>query len=170
MATQEHPVQPSQQQTPAPQPPEHPLTQLQRRMSQMFDDVFGHRGSFWNLPTLDSGPDWLADFNPRMDVTDDPAELTITVEIPGIEEKDIDVSLTDNLLTIKGEKHAESEEKGKDFLRRERSYGTFRRSMRVGPEIDASKVDATFKNGVLRVTLPKTPAAQKAARKIPIHS
>jgi HSP20 family protein len=154
---------------PVPQPSEHPITQFQRRMGQLFDDFIGNWGPGWNLPSLDMGGDWLGGFNPRMDVSDDGKEVSITVEVPGIAEKDIEVTLTDNLLTIKGEKRRESEQKGKDFLRRERSYGSFRRSLRVGPEIDASKVKASFKDGVLHVSLPKSPAAQQRTHKIPIQ-
>jgi HSP20 family protein len=151
---------------PAPTGPEHPLTLFQHRMSQLFDDFFGN----WNLPSLDGGRDWLGGFNPRMDVTDDGRQLKVTVELPGLDEKDIEVTLTDNLLTIKGEKREESEEKGKDWLRHERSYGSFRRSLRLGREIDAGKVKASFRNGVLHLVLPKTAAAQEQVHKIPIHS
>lgn len=151
-------------------PSEHPLAQFQRRMFNLFDDVFGSWGQGWELPSLDSGSGWFAGFNPRMDVTDDGKELVITVEVPGIQEKDIEVTLLDNLLTIKGEKHAENEQKGKDYLRHERTFGAFRRSLRVGPEVDAAEIKAAFKDGVLTVTLPKTATAQKEARRIPIHS
>lgn len=150
-------------------PSEHPLTQFQRMMN-LFNDAFTNWGLGWDMFPLDSTVGQLSSFNPRMDVEDDGKQLVVTVEVPGIQEKDVEVTLTDNLLTIKGEKHTQSEQKGRDFLRRERSYGSFRRSLRVGPEVDAGKVKASFKDGVLHVTLPKTPAAQKEARKIPIQS
>lgn len=107
---------------------------------------------------------------PRTDVAETDKDYEITVELPGLEEKDIDVSVTDDVLTIKGEKKQEHEEKRKDYHLTERSFGSFFRSVALPPGVDGAKADAKFKNGVLTVTLPKTTQAQSKVKKIDIKS
>jgi HSP20 family protein len=102
----------------------------------------------------------LGEWAPSMDISETKENLVAKVEVPGMEEKDIQVSLQENLLTIKGEKRQEKEEKEERYHRVERSYGAFMRSVRLPVAVDASRVTATFKNGLLTVTLPKTPAAK----------
>jgi HSP20 family protein len=96
---------------------------------------------------------------PRIDVSETGKEMTLTVELPGVDEKDIDVSLSGKQLTIKGEKKSEQEEKkdeeGRVFHRVERSYGAFQRTMTLPFDVEPEKVSAQFKDGVLTVTLPK---------------
>jgi HSP20 family protein len=111
---------------------------------------------------------------PRVDVSETDKEVTLTVELPGVEEKDIDVSLTGDQLTIKGEKKSEHEDKkdeeGRVFHRVERSFGSFQRTMTVPYDVDPDQVSAQFKDGVLKITLPK-PAdteAKSQPRKIEI--
>jgi HSP20 family protein len=87
-----------------------------------------------------------------------------------MDEKDIDVSLTRDTLTIKGEKKEEKEEQGKDYYRMERSYGSFTRSVPLPVEVDTDKVQATFKKGVLDITLPKTARAIQETKKVPVKS
>jgi HSP20 family protein len=110
----------------------------------------------------------LGDWIPSMDISETKENLVAKVEVPGMEQKDIQISLQENLLTIKGEKRQEKEEKEERYHRVERSYGAFTRSVRLPVAVDASKVTATFKNGLLTVTLPKTPAAKGTA--IPIKA
>jgi HSP20 family protein len=111
---------------------------------------------------------------PRIDVSETDKEMTLTVELPGVEEKDIEVSLSGNQLTIKGEKKSGQEEKkdeeGRVFHRVERSYGAFQRTMTVPFDVEPDKVAAQFKDGVLTVTLPKPQAAmdKPQARKIEV--
>src|SRR5262249_59273404 len=93
----------------------------------------------------------------------------ITAELPGMDEKDIDVKFSDGTLTIKGEKQGEREEKKKDFYLSERRYGSFQRSFAVPAGVDADRIAANFKNGVLTVTLPKTPRAQTSEKRIPVR-
>ena len=102
----------------------------------------------------------LGDWAPSMDVSETKESLVCKVEVPGMEQKDIQISLQENLLTIKGEKRQEKEEKDEHYHRIERSYGAFTRSLRLPVAVDAGKVTATVKSGVLTVTLPKTPAAK----------
>ena len=143
---------------------EDPFVALQNQVNQVFDH-------FFNGFAL--SPLWGSDlrtgaFNPRLDFTETDKEYRITVELPGLDEKDVDLSLANNILTIKGEKKQEKEEKRKDFYRMERAYGTFSRSIPVPDGVDIEKVDASFKKGLLVISLPKSEDAQKERKKIPI--
>ena len=97
---------------------------------------------------------------PSMDVSETKDAVMVKAEVPGMDPKDIQISLQEQLLTIKGEKHMEKEEKEERYFRMERTYGAFTRSVRLPMAVDGSKVSATFKNGLLMITLPKTPAAK----------
>ena len=110
----------------------------------------------------------FGEWMPKVDLTDTNDMLVVKAEIPGIEPKEIALTLQDQVLTIKGEKKHEKEEKDEHYFRAERSYGAFARSLRLPVPVDGSKVTASFKNGVLTVTLPKTPAAKGTA--IPIKA
>ena len=133
--------------TPLRRAEESPFLALHREMNRMFDDF--SRG--FDLSPFDGG--WSWGFSPPVDVREDEKEVTVKAELPGMEEKDIEVNLADNGLTIKGEKTAEKEEKGKDNWYRETSYGAFHRFIPLPEGLDKEKVDARFKNGVLTVTL-----------------
>jgi HSP20 family protein len=95
-------------------------------------------------------------------------ELVVEAELPGMDEKDVSVTLNNGVLTLKGEKKSEREEKKDNCHLMERSYGSFQRSFQVADTIDADKVKAAFEKGVLKVTLPKRPEAVKAEKRIPI--
>ena len=97
---------------------------------------------------------------PRMDVTETKDAMIVTTELPGVDANEIGLTLTGDLLTLKGEKEKTSEEKEERYHRTERTYGAFLRSVRLPMAVDASKVTATYKNGVLVVTLPKTPTSK----------
>ena len=109
-------------------------------------------------------------FVPQIDVVDTDKEIKISAELPGLDEKDIEVSLTREALTIRGEKREEKEEKGKDYYRSERSYGSFTRTIPLPAEVDADKVAASFKKGVLTVKLPKTKQAISETKKVAIKA
>jgi HSP20 family protein len=102
----------------------------------------------------------LGDWAPSMDISETKDSLVVKVEVPGMDEKDIQISLQENLLTIKGEKRQEKEEKEERYHRVERAYGAFTRSVRLPVAVDAGKVAATFRKGLLTVSLPKTLAAK----------
>lgn len=108
----------------------------------------------------------------KLDVIDKEDELKLIAELPGMEEKDIDVKVTDQMLTLSGEKKVETEEgdKDSDYYLCERRFGSFRRTVRIPDGIDQDKIDATFKNGVLTVHLPKKPEAQHPSRKIEVKA
>ena len=97
---------------------------------------------------------------PELDVRENANAITIEAELPGVDEKDVSVTMANGVLTIKGEKKQEKEEKDERYHRVERTYGAFTRSVRLPVAVDASRVTAGFKNGLLTVTLPKTPAAK----------
>jgi len=131
-----------------------PFLALRREMDALFDGFFGATGSGRALES----------FEPRVDVAETDKEVRITAELPGVEEKDVEVSLSRDAITIKGEKREEKEEKGKEQYRMERSYGAFRRSFSLPCEVDADKATASFKKGVLTVMLPKTAEAAKSKK------
>ena len=108
----------------------------------------------------------------RWDVVESDDAVKITADLPGLTEKEIDVSLADGVLTIKGERKTEKEEGGKDkrYHRVERSYGAFERAMSLPADVDETKISADFKNGVLELTLPKKPEAKKKAKKIQVKA
>ena len=107
---------------------------------------------------------------PAVDVTEDEKAYKITAELPGIEDKDLEVTVSGDLLTVKGEKRAEKEEKGTNFYVSERSFGTFQRSFALPEGVDRNGIGAAFAKGVLTVTLPKTVQAQKEQKKIEVKA
>jgi HSP20 family protein len=134
-----------------------PLLSLHRQMNRLFDDFF--RDFDLRLPRNGWSLGW-----PSVEVKEDDKAVRIVAELPGLEEKDIDVSLRDGVLTLRGEKKAEND----NPLYNERWHGQFSRSFDVGSEVDPDKVSASFKNGVLTVTLEKLPETQSRTRKIAI--
>ena len=107
---------------------------------------------------------------PSLDVYEEKDSVVVKAELPGMDEKDIEVNLTDNDLTIRGEKKDEKEEKGKDYWHRETSYGAFRRVIPLPEGLNREKVDARFKNGVLTITLTKLDGAKAKEQRIPIKA
>ncbi len=140
-----------------------PFLSLHREVNRLFDDVFRGFGS--NLPAF-SGASAFGHGWPSVEISDGEKEIRITAEVPGLEEKDIEVPLNDGVLTLKGEKCSETEDKDKRFS--ERFYGRFERRIPLGCEIREEEIDARFKNGVLTVTLPKSGKAQSQVKHIAI--
>jgi HSP20 family protein len=143
----------------APETREDSLSTIEQQMNRWFDDFF--RGS--GLEPFGSFREGWDAFSPRVDVVETEKEVRISAELPGLEEKNIDLGLSQNVLTISGQKEEEKKEKGHNYLRAERSYGSFRRSIPLPSAVNANKADAVFRNGVLTVTLPRT--VKKQARK-----
>jgi HSP20 family protein len=131
-------------------------------IDRMFDDFFG--GS--DLSELN---DLRTQFIPAIDVSETQNEIRISAEVPGIREKDINISVSNNLLTISGEKTSEHEEKQKDRYRMERRYGAFSRSVQLPPGVDTDKAEASYRNGVLEVALPKTAEYKSSVKKITVN-
>jgi len=107
---------------------------------------------------------------PKVDIAETKDNFLITADLPGIDEKNVNITLDDGILTIKGEKKTDTEDKQGEFYSRERSYGEFQRSFEVPETIDENKIDASFSNGVLKVKMPKTPEAKKEVKKILINN
>ncbi len=140
-----------------------PFLSLHREMNRLFDDVLRGTG----VPAGSQGQS--SNFvNASMNVSETENEIRITAELPGVTEQDIDVSLDDDVLTIRGEKKFERTDGKENFHFVERSYGTFQRSVRLPFPINPEQVQAHFENGVLTVTLPKT-ALQERSRRIQVQ-
>ena len=107
---------------------------------------------------------------PAVDVSETDKAYEITTELPGMDEKSVDVKLANGMLTLRGEKQDTKEESKKDYYMRERSFGSFERTFAVPDDVDTDKIEASFKNGVLSVTLPKSAEAQKSEKKIQIKA
>ena len=150
-----------------------PFDALRNQIDRLFHDF--QRG-FLQAPSyrslLDIEPFWRRNLGssvtPAIDIVEKEKAFEVTVELPGLDAKNVDIQLSDNVLTIKGEKQEEKEEKTKDRYVSERRYGSFRRSLEVPGSVDVDKIEANFKNGVLTVTMPKSPEAQKKQKTIPV--
>jgi HSP20 family protein len=133
-----------------------PLVHLHDEIDRLFDRAFEESLGPQFLES--GGPGWALE--PRLDLTESENEVTITTEVPGVEPKDVEISVSGDSLTIRGEKKQEREEKKRSYHSVERSFGSFQRTVRLPSSVDASKVDATYKNGILTVVLKKDPAAR----------
>ena len=152
-----------------------PVEGLRREIDRVFED-FG--GDFWRSPFRRSmfavEPFWRRELKwaavPAVDIIEGDKAYEVTAELPGMDEKNIEVKVANGNLIIKGEKHEEKEEKKKDYYLQERHFGSFERSFQVPDGVDADKIEASFKKGVLTVTLPKKPEAQKPEKKIDVKA
>jgi len=143
-----------------------PIDLFQHDMNRLFDEFFGR--SFWPAPFEGFGES-AGSFTPSVDIVETDKDIQVSAELPGMTEKDIEVSLSGDLLIISGEKKEEREEKDKNYHRIERSYGSFRRSVTLPAEVNGDKVTAGFKEGVLTIALPKVETG-KTAKKITIKA
>jgi HSP20 family protein len=141
-----------------------PFTQFRQEMDNLFEGMLGNLTRPMSLLERRLGS-WM----PQIDVRETEKEIRVTAELPGMEEKDLEVSFLDGGLTIKGEKNEEHEEDKGDVHCSERQYGMFERTIPLPAEVDIDKVKATFKKGVLKITLPKTKEAQSNRRLIQIE-
>lgn len=142
-----------------------PFFTLQREMNRLFDEAF--RG--FDAPAVVSRRMGFAHMGwPRIDVAETEKDITVTAEIPGLEEKDVELLLSDGNLVIRGERKSEIEDKDRQFS--ECFYGRFERQIPVGADVAEDKIEASFKNGVLKVMLPKTEPAMTKARRIAINN
>ena len=134
---------------------DNPFMSLQREVDRLFDDFTRGFPAFYS-----AGAAGAAELLPSVDVTETDKQIEITAELPGLEEKDVQVNVADNVLTIRGEKKAEKEEKDKTFRLVERSYGSFVRSLELPEGVNADAIKASIDKGVLKVTVPKPAPAQ----------
>jgi HSP20 family protein len=134
------------------------VSRLRREMDRLFEDFFG--------PARRALRPLEMEWAPAVDLEETSDKVTIKAEVPGIDPKDIDISLSGEILSLKGEKKTEREEKGKNFHLVERSYGSFSRSLRLPAAVNADKIEATYKDGILTITCPKKEAVKPKAIKI----
>jgi len=132
---------------------------MKKEMDRVWDSFF-ERG-----PRTGETGEWF----PSLDVAETKNDVVIKAEVPGMDPKDIDISLSNGVLTIKGEKKQEREEKEGDYHLTERSFGAFTRAIQLPTEVQSDKIEASYKNGVLKVTLPKSEEAKKKEIKIKVE-
>jgi len=135
---------------------------LQDRMNRLFRESYGPEGREESLTT--------STFAPPVDVYEDEHNVTLKIEVPGIDEKDIDVRVENNVLTVHGERKFEKEEKEENFRRVERQYGSFTRTFTLPTTVDAEKVSANYEKGILKITLPKKAEAKPKQIKVNVGS
>lgn len=136
------------------------LDRFRGEMDRLFDQFF----DLWPSELGLGEGEWT----PSMDVSETGKEVIVNAEVPGMGPKDIDISLSGTVLTLKGERKREEEEKGESFHRVERSYGSFTRAIQLPAEVDSNKIDATYKDGVLKIRMPKT--KEESVRKIKVKT
>jgi len=141
----------------------HPLTRLQTEMNRIFDRFFDdfHLSPFQDreLTTL-----------PKVDIKETKKEVLVSAELPGLEAKDLDISITDDLLILRGEKRQENKRAEENYYHMECTYGSFNRSIPLPAEVESENVKAEFKNGILKITLTKKPEEERKAKKIEIKA
>jgi len=145
---------------------DHPFYSLQREINKLFDNFF------YDLDKASGG--WYeggwGTFSPAVDMRDNEKEFVIKAELPGVDEKDVEVTVTGDTVTIRGEKKEEKENQDKNYYYMERNYGSFHRVIPLPTEADPDKAEARFKNGVMEIRIPKNQASQAKGIKIPIKS
>lgn len=142
-----------------PQWDDHPFHMLHQEINDRFEHLLHGPGRLQRRPG-----------NPGLEVSETDAEIRVKAELPGMDEKDIQVSVQENMLTIRGEHREEKEEKKRRYHVSEMHYGSYSRTIPLPSEVDAGKARARFKRGVLTLTLPKTEEAKTATRQIPVHA
>jgi HSP20 family protein len=132
---------------------------FRREIDRFWDSFFERRAA-----RVEEGEEWL----PALELAETENEYVVKAEVPGMDPKDIDISLSDGMLTIRGEKKQEREEKEADYHLVERSYGSFARSIQISKPVQGEKITASHKNGVLKIVLPKSEEAKKKEIKIKV--
>lgn len=142
------------------------IDSLHRSIDRLFADAWNG-----NAPPSLLSSTWTGSrIVPSLDVVDDGKALRVSVELPGMTDKDVNVTVDDRLLTIRGEKKEEKEKKDKNVFRSERAYGSFQRTIELPVDVDTTKIEAKFKDGVLTIDLPKTKEAQERVKQIPVKA
>lgn len=143
-----------------------PFVSFRREVDRMFDDFFN---SFGGRSLRSTSNGWQG-LTPTIDVQESDKELVVTADLPGLEDKDFEVTLAGDMLTIKGEKKAEHEQRNGDAYYMERRFGSFSRSIPLPFEVKDEKVDARYDKGVLTIRIPKPTDAQRAVRRIEVKA
>ncbi len=152
----------SNRDVPARRSSKDPIDGLYRDMNRLFDDFLGHSNLPWRAST--------ECFEPCLDIRENDKEYIIEAEIPGMDKKDVDLAINNDVLTIRGEKKSETKDKNDNYYRIERSFGRFSRDIPLPDDVQHDKINAKFKNGLLKIELPKKPEAQRSVKRIDIQS
>jgi HSP20 family protein len=151
-----------------------PFEGLRQEINRMFDDFGWGSWPTFRRPLFTPEPVFSAGVSrktmPAVDVVESEKVYEVTAELPGMDEKNIEIKVVNGVLTVKGEKQEQKEEKKKDYYLQERYYGSFERSFEIPETVDTDKIEATFKKGVLTVTLPKKAESQKPAKKVEVKA
>ena len=158
-------------------PPTNPIVNLRGEIEQVFDNFMRGWPDMSRMMAFDPfrnlrepfDPGGMA-FSPSVDVSESDSGYEISAELPGIQDKDIELTLRDNVLTLRAEKKSEREQKDKDYHLSERSYGLYQRSFRLPDDVDPEQINTRFANGVLTVTLPKSARTPPSTRKIEVKA
>jgi HSP20 family protein len=142
--------------------PETSLARLRREMDSLFDRFFHEP---WSVSGLERSWSGLA-AAPRTDLADSENEVTVSMELAGVDPKDVEINISGGMLTVRGEKKAEKEEQKRDYHYVERQFGSFERTVQLPSTVDPEKVDAAYKNGVLTITIAKHPGAKPKKIKV----
>lgn len=142
--------------------PEGALTELRREMDDLFTSFFGDV-----MPSTEKF--FGTGFAPEFDVSETDEEVIVKADLPGVDPKDVEISLTGNTLTVRGEKKEEKEEQDENVYRMERRYGGFYRAFSLPSDVQEDRVEAAYKNGVLTVKLPKTESGKRKTIRIDVH-
>lgn len=149
---------------------ENPFLDLHRRMNDLFDSFFSDFERTLDRPSAALPVRHAWDAMPRVDIAETEQEVVVSADLPGLDEKDVSVSLDGDVLTVQGQRKDEREEKKLNYHLVERSYGEFHRSIQLPPGLDTDRVKASFKKGVLTVNLPKRPEARARKKSIEIET
>ncbi|MFQ5695472.1 MAG: Hsp20/alpha crystallin family protein [Terriglobia bacterium] len=144
--------------------PFHDLTALQKQVNRLFGDTFGRLGDEGFALDAFEGGSWT----PAVDIVERENAIVLRADLPGLDPKEVDINVHDHTLTIKGERKYESDVKEDDFRRVERVYGSFVRSFTLPDTVDTGKVEASYRHGVLELTLPKRPEAKPRQIKVAV--
>lgn len=148
-----------------------PFSQIRQEIDRIFESAFSGFGfpsiGFGRELTPMAQSDWL---RPTLDIGASDKDYTISVELPGVDEKDVQLELTNDSLKIKGEKKQQKEEKEKNYYRMERSYGSFQRVLSLPEDVDKDNIKAVYKNGIMNITIPRKAAPKSEIRQIEIKT
>ena len=143
-----------------------PFEEMEKRFEEFFRRPFSMLGPSW-FPAIRM-PE-IGEVSAKVDIFEEGNDVVVKAELPGMKKEDLDVNLTDDTITVSGEKKKEEKIEKKDYYRVERSYGSFTRSFRLPKEVQSDKAKASFKDGVLEIRVPKTEEAMKKEKKVTIE-
>ena len=141
----------------------NPFMELQQQMNQLFSH-------FFDSQAVSPFRERFEDIFPNVDIQERNKEIVVTAELPGLEQNDVDISISNDILTLRGEKKQSKEQKEENYYRMERSYGSFHRDIPLPADVETENITAVFKNGVLTMQIPKKPDAQRKTKRIEIKT